>query len=84
MTPNDIEILIHCHVLREEHPRLHVPAVRESINRFLRNGIIVEYEHCGMDNIYTTTEKGRALVDMLCATPYPEVAYIDPRFKEAR
>lgn len=28
------------------------------------------------------TKRGEALVDMLCATPLPELKFVDPRFEE--
>lgn len=40
MTPNDIEILIHCHVCPEPHPRKDAPAVDESLKSLERNGLI--------------------------------------------
>lgn len=35
MSPNDIEVLIHCFGSREPHPRLTAPAVRDALDRFM-------------------------------------------------
>lgn len=73
-TPNDIEILLHCHVSHEPHPRLHAPAVQEAINRFVKDDILYK-----LGGTYNTTKRGAAWVEMICKTPYPELIYIDPR-----
>lgn len=62
MTPNDIEVLIHCYVSTERHLRWHAPAVQESIARFLRDGLIYET----VDGSYRTTESGAEMVKRLC------------------
>lgn len=75
MTPNDIEILIHCHVCQLVHPRISAPAVSESITQFCIDGILaVADERSGT---FKTTDKGNALMRSLCDTPYPEQAWID-------
>ena len=45
MTPNDLSVLIHCHVSPEPHPAASTgpgfsPAVQEAISKFLKDGII--------------------------------------------
>jgi len=78
MTPNDIEVLLHCHCIPRPHPRKDAPAVSESIKMFLDNGLIdISLE--GGSDCYKTTEKGRFLVKMLCETPFPDQIFIDPR-----
>lgn len=79
MTPNDIDILLHYYTTINSHPRLEAPAVRESIDGFLKDGIL---DHCNADpsqkhGLYYTTERGNALVALLCSTPYPAQAWID-------
>lgn len=75
MTPNDIEILIHCHVCPSVHPRISAPAVNESITQFCIEGILaVDDEKLGT---FKTTDKGAALMRSLCDTPYPKQAWID-------
>lgn len=75
MSPNDIEVLIHCYGTREPHPRLTAPAVRDALDRFM----VADLIKIEGDSIYSTTEGGRLLVEMLCATPWPEHRWIDPR-----
>lgn len=78
LSPNDIEVLIHCHCRPEPHPRLDAPAVRDAINRFLHFGII---KISGKD-MYNTTDRGDALMMMLCRTPFPESIWVDPRDRQ--
>ena len=74
MTPNDLEILIHCNVCPEPHPRLHALAVEESIRNFIRDGILEVGEK---ENTFKTTEKGRAWLQMILKTPYPALVWVD-------
>jgi hypothetical protein len=76
ITPLLIEILLHCHYSPEPHPRVHVSAIAEALAAFMREGMIEPREVRGC---YQTTERGAAWVEMLCATPFPVQAWIDPR-----
>ena len=76
MTPNDIDVLIHYHSSRSTHPRYDAPAVQESITDFLDQGIFVNY--CDNATIFQTTELGRALVAVLCQTPFPVASFVNP------
>ena len=73
MTPNDIEVLIHHHVSPEPHPRAHALAIQESIRMFIINGIFEPRE----GGNHRTTQKGDALVRMLCNLKWPQKAWID-------
>lgn len=80
MTPNEIEVLLHYHTSPSVHPRIDAPAVRGAIEGFLKNGIF----RCGENDrgllvkaLYETTDKGNALVQMLCNTPYPTQQWVD-------
>ena len=73
MTPNEIEVLIHCHVSPAIHPRADAPAVAEAINGFVRNGILEQRDGDG----YHTTTRGQALMEVLCSTPFPVEAWVD-------
>lgn len=75
MTPNDLEIILHCHTCALPHPRLHAAAVREAIEKFLADGLIERTTD--QEEIYRTTERGVAWVTMLLVTPYPKRAWID-------
>ena len=76
MTPNDIEILIHCHVSGQPHPRLEAPAVQDSLAHFEQAGMIVQTQS---NNVYSTTPGGQKLMEMLCDTPFPKEEWFDPR-----
>lgn len=79
LTPNDIEVLLHCHVSPEPHPRLDAPAVQESIKMWICAGMIEPNVNTG---IFVTTDKGCAMVMALCKTPYPRLIYIDQNGEE--
>ena len=74
MTPNDIEILIHCYVSPTEHPRYH--ANHDVFNRLVTEGLI--QGNFG-NNVYMTTEKGKAHMSQLCDLPYPKQAWVNDK-----
>ena len=74
MTPNDIDVLLHCYTSPEPHPRQDAPAVRESIQWFLTEGLIQPEKDRG---VYSTTDRGAAHVRQLCALPWPKPAWVD-------
>lgn len=67
MTPNDIEILIHCHVSPAIHPRADAPAVRDALAGMQINELIEPIEGGG----YATTQRGKAHVEQLCSLAWP-------------
>jgi len=75
MTPNGIEVLIHCHVCPLPHPRKDAPAVAEELQSLELNGLI-EPEP-GSDGGYRTTDRGRAHIEQLCRTAWPVQAWFD-------
>ncbi len=73
MTPNDIEILIHCYVSPTAHPRFeaNVDVIGQLVNAKL-------IERCGEEpNVYTTTERGNAHIHQLCTTSWPVQVWTD-------
>lgn len=74
MTPNDIEVLIHCHVSPTPHPRLNAMAVSSAIASFMQNGLIERYDEA---DTYQTTERGQAHIRQLCNTPWPVNSWSD-------
>jgi hypothetical protein len=70
MTPNDIEILIHCYVSLEKHPRAEYN--RGVFDSFVENGLVSHVK----DGIYRTTEKGVAHIQQLCNLPLPTKQFI--------
>jgi DNA-binding PadR family transcriptional regulator len=71
MTPNDIEVMLHCYISPEPHPRQDAPAVQDSLQRCLLKGLIVRKEE-GPDDVYEVTEGGRLYIEALRNVPLPE------------
>ncbi len=69
MTPNDIEILIHCYVSPVKHPRY--DANKGILEGFVVDGLVVD--KC--NGVFHTTEKGAAHIRQLCDLPLPAVQY---------
>ena len=80
MTPSDITTLIHIHCRTDGLPNHDAPAVIDTILQFSADGIIepANDRTCG----YQTTDRGKALIQLLCQTPLPQTAFIDPRTQE--
>ena len=72
MTPLEIEVLIHCHTCNAPHPRLNAPAVAGAIRDFENEGVVRPYA-----DYYKTTDKGKAMVILLCSIPFPTQQWID-------
>jgi len=81
MTPNDIDVLIHYHTSRAPHPRADAPAVSDSIECFIGNGVFHCVDGEGMKDYITTTDKGKALMKMLCDVEFPRQAWVDTKGK---
>jgi len=64
MSPNDIEILIHCHTSPIRHPRHNAPAVIQALDDFVEMGVISPAQNSGTYAV-------------LCNTPCPQTAYVD-------
>jgi hypothetical protein len=77
--PCDIEVLIWYHVRCEPHPTAYSPAVSSALKRFIRDRILEPNELTGSG--YTTTARGKKWLEMILATPYPELLWFDPRDK---
>lgn len=73
MTPNDIEILIHCYVSPSAHPRYDAPAVKDSIGKMVQMGLLA---YTGL-NIFNTTAKGEAHIKQICNLALPIAAWVD-------
>lgn len=75
ITPNHLELLIHYHLVTNDHPRLDTPAVREAVQEFVVDGIFEKISDLTLERIrapsYRLTEKGIAWLSMLLDTPYP-------------
>lgn len=79
MTPNNIDVLLHCHTTAGPHPRIEAGAVKEALAWMHRELVIkVDPEDYGTEHHgYRTTEKGAAWVRALCSVPCPAAAWID-------
>lgn len=79
LTPNDIEVLLHCHYGAERHPRHHATAVLGAIEMWLHYECI---EVCGRrTQCYNVTPRGAKFIEMLLETPLPVRVeqWFDPR-----
>ena len=81
-TPNDIEVLLHYYVSPEPHPRVEADAVRQTIGRYLKEGILEEdkegtfVEGTKKLNCYCVTDKGKAWLRLILSVPYPKQAWV--------
>lgn len=76
LNPSNLELLIHCHVTPEQHPRGDAPAIKEGIHYLLKEGMIERY-----DRSYTTTKKGQFYIEHLLSLPFPveHTTYVIPK-----
>jgi len=78
LTPNDLDVLIHCHTTPGPHPRIHAQAVRESIEAFYQLGAIKpDEDRDSTTDGHRTTPLGDAWLKAILATPMPTLAYIN-------
>lgn len=68
-TANNLEVLIHCYVSPEIHPRFTAPAVQAAIQELKEAGLI--YRRGVPEQVYGTTKKGGFLLDYLLSVPLP-------------
>lgn len=74
-TPYQIEIMLHHHCSGARFPREDAPAYPYELKGLMDAGLL-DYQ----DGIPRSTLLGQALIEMWCATPVPEIRFIDPRF----
>lgn len=77
LTPAYIEVLLHCHCHCDDLPRRDAPVTVNALRDFADSGLIES--SIQRDSGWQTTAKGKALVEMLCSTPLPVAAFVDPR-----
>lgn len=74
MTPNDIEVLIHCYCIPAPHPRCNAPAVRETLEMLRRDGFI---EASATElGVYKTTSRGVAHILQICNLEPPTMVWL--------
>lgn len=82
ITPNDLDVLIHYYTTPGHHPRLWAPGVWDAVNKFIRDGVLVnpsgeavQLDACGL----VVSEMGVAWLKLMLNTPYPIQKWVDPR-----
>ena len=76
MTPLEIGMLFHFHTMLTPHPMIDNKLHNQVQQSFLHNGLIKVYGEI-VEGIYTTTDRGRAHVEVLCTTPWPVCRWVD-------
>lgn len=77
MTPHTISVLFHHYCIDGKWPLGETPAYQSSI-QWLYGADLIDRQ----DAMARVTPRGRALVKMLCATPLPKQAFINPQTGE--
>jgi hypothetical protein len=72
-TPSNMEVFLHCHYSREEHPRAHAPAVRDALVYLEHQGMIERRKDQGDDSqpMYKTTARGQFYLEHILNVPFP-------------
>lgn len=78
MSPNDIEVLIHCVCQPfKVHPRIEAPAVADCLRRFVAAGIVIKDPNAPVsEELYMATDRGRVHLEQLCQIPYPKQVWV--------
>lgn len=87
MTPLALEMLIWFHTRAAAagpFEGLERGPQSEIMRQFLTEGIIEPYDGTSPAHTYRTTDKGRAWLDMILATPQPRLVWADPRLADDR
>jgi hypothetical protein len=82
MSPLEISILLHYHTSKTDYRGgdFDAPAVREAINNFIGNGVLVERVVGAIgDGTYEMTERGIVWVKHICSIPLPEQRWEMPK-----
>lgn len=66
-TPSNLELLLHCYVSPNPHPRYEAQAIQEGIQYLEDNDMIVDTGH----KVYSVTKKGEAYIGHLLKVPFP-------------
>lgn len=77
-TPYQIEIVLHHHCSHAPFPRRDAPIYNGTVSDLIQAGVLIDNHD---SSVVTTTELGKALVDMWCQQPLPVASYVDPRFR---
>ena len=77
-TPYQINIVLHYHCCVGPWPLHTAPIFKDTMNGLVAMGLLEEVRADLFQ--YQATDRGRALIEMWCATPIPEQKWFDPRF----
>jgi len=73
MTPYEIKLILHIGTTRSECENTDLPLFKDTIGRFLRDGLIEPYD----DNIYKCTSRGECFIKFLCNVGLPTRLWVD-------
>lgn len=79
MSPVQLEFLLWCHYSPERHSRVHVGPIQEFVRFAVREGIITQDSKNPKDDVYQTTEKGKAWIEDILSTPLPIQKWVSGR-----
>ncbi len=77
-TPYQINIVLHYHCSPAPWPLPHAPIFKDTMDDLVSKGLL-EVVNADLHQ-YEATDRGRALIEMWCATPIPRPVFVDPRF----
>lgn len=75
-TPVTVEVLLHCYVSPNLHPRHDAPSVRQAFKDLSEAGLIAPDDKKPLSGIYHTTDRGDAHVHQLCNLALPSQAWV--------
>ena len=79
INPVAIMTLLHCYVYPTLPNNYETPAVNGVITWLVTNELITpKLDRNDAIEYFDTTEKGKVWVQMLCSTPLPKQAWVDP------
>lgn len=85
LSPAEILFLLHCYAVPGPYTDVGDAGYEQFVKKFTDLGVIEPYkdqEQMWGRVAYSTTEKGNTWVEMICRTPEPVAAWVDPRTKE--
>jgi len=74
LTPFEITFLLHVYAIAEPFKHLETLAGKQAVCRFIAEGLIAQSDNSSSG--FKITERGTALVDKLCSTPFPKQVWI--------
>jgi len=80
MSPLQIHVLLHYYARTDVYPE-HSNSVEEAVTIFLKEEILTLREeacrHVDIKSLYRTTDRGKALVTLLCHIEFPTSCWLD-------